>query len=275
MNKNKLSKPVLILAAGVISAVNALGGIFVITDDAAPASLGDLEVSLTRESSVATDHSTAISTCYGLEFAYGAAETLELTFAFDFGHDRLGHGYARKTGSTYAHDFNFTGISLGLKNMILDPEKEENPFGLSLVGGFGWAWAGTDQKSARDITFELGLIFQKNFFDGDLVLAFTPGVAFTSVKGNPVSGSTDSTFDSTEYALAAGVSYALCDGLRAGFEGVYSIVYDANGFAEDRFYAGPNVCYEAEKWWITATVAPRLFTSADEVLVAAQFGYVF
>lgn len=275
MNKNKLSKLGLILAAGAIPAVNAFGGIFVITDDAAPAGLGDLEVTLNWETSIATNHGTAVSTAPALEFAYGATETLEIAASLDFGHDYVSGRYARKLGESRVNDFNFTGVSVGLKNMILDPEGENAPFGLSLVGGFSWAFADASQNSARDITFELGLIFQKNFLNDDLVLAFTPTVAFTSVKGDPASGSTDSTFDSTEYSLAGGASYALCDGFRVGVEGVYTLAYDGNGFVEDQFYAGPNVCYEADSWWLTLTVAPRLFTSADDVIVAGQFGYVF
>lgn len=275
MQKNKLSKLGAVLAAGLVPAVNAFGGIFVITDDAGPAGLGDLEVTLNWESSVATNHGTAVSTAPALEFAYGATETLEIAASLDFGHEYMSGRYARKAGESRLNDFNFTGISVGMKNMILDPESEGAPFGLSLVGGFSWAFADASQNSARDITFELGLIFQKNFLNDDLVLAFTPTVAFTSVKGDPASGSTDSTFDSTEYSLAAGASYALGGGLRVGAEGVYTLAYDANGFVEDQFYAGPNVCYEAEKWWLTVTVAPRLFTSADDVIVAGQFGYIF
>lgn len=275
MNKIKLSKLGAVLAAGAIPAVNAFAGIFVITDDAAPAGLGDLEVTLNWESSVATDHGTAVSTAPALEFAYGATETLEIAASLDFGHEYMNTRYARKIAEARTHDFNFTGISVGMKNMILDPENQDHPFGLSLVGGFSWAFAGADQSSARDITFELGLIFQKNFLNDDLVLAFTPGVAFTSVKGDPATGSTDSTFDSTEYSLAAGASYNVGGGFRLGVEGVYSFLYDANGFVEDQFYAGPNCCYEAENWWLTVTVAPRLFTSADDVIFAGQFGYIF
>lgn len=272
---NKLLKSGTLLATTLLTATNALAGIFVITDDAAPASKGDLELSLNWESAIATNHSTAVGSASALELAYGAAENLELTFAFDFGHAYIGHGYAHKTGEKYGNDFNFTGISIGLKNQILDAEDANNPFGLSFVGGFSWAWASPNQDSARDITFELGLIFQKNFLDGDWVFAFTPSVAFTSLKGDSLSGSTDSAFDSTEYSLAAGTSYALGDGFRVGIESVYSIVYNADGFDEDQFYAGPNICYEADNWWITAAVAPRLFTSADEVLFIAQLGYVF
>lgn len=263
----------LISAAVFGTAVNALAGVFVITDDACPAAKGELEAHLNWESSVATDHGTAIATAPSLEFAYGATDSLEIGFSFDFGHDYVSHRYARKIGESRVNDFNFTGISLGLKNQILDPEKAENPFGLAFVGGFSWAFAGTDQSSARDITFELGLNFQKNLLDGDLILAFTPGVAFTSVKGDD--GNTDSTFDSTEYSLAAGASYQIVEGWRVGVEGVYSIAYDSDGFDDAQFYAGPNICYEADSWWFTATVAPRLFTSADEVIVAAQIGYVF
>ena len=275
MNKSKLSKLGAVLAAGAIPAVNALAGVFVITDDACPVARGDLEFHVNWESVVATNHARAISTAPGLEFAYGAAETLEIGISLDFGHDHISGDYARRTGEKRTSDFNFTGISLGLKNQILDPEDANNPFGLAFVGGFAWGWADASQNSARDVTFELGLNFQKNLLDGDLILAFTPGVAFTSVKGDPAEGSTDSTFDSTEYSLAAGASYHIGGGFRLGIEGVYALSYDANGFVEDQFYAGPNFCYEAEKWWIAVTVAPRLFTSADDMTVAAQFGYAF
>lgn len=275
MQNLKLSKPGSILAAVIIPAVNVFGGVFVITDDACPAAKGDLEASLNWESAIATNHGTAVASVPALEFVYGATETLEIGASLDFGHNHLGHGYARKTGDRHTSDFNFTGISVGLKNQILDPENANNPFGLAFVGGFSWCWADVCQNSARDITFEIGLNFQKNLLDGGLILAFTPSVAFTSVKGDPAEGSTDSTFDSTEYSLASGASYALGDEFRIGVEGVYTLVYASDGFDNDQFYAGPNVCYETEEWWITATLAPRLFTSADDVLFVAQFGYIF
>lgn len=276
MKISKLSKPALVSAAALSAAANTLAGVFVITDDACPASKGDLEAHLNWESTIATDHGKAVSSAPSLELAYGATETLEIAFSLDFGHDYVGRGRARKLDESHVNDLNFTGISVGLKNQILDPENAENPFGLAFVGGFSWAWAATNQDSARDLTFELGLNFQKNLLDGDLILAFTPGVALTSVKGDKAeTGSSDSTFDSTEYTLAAGASYQLAEGWRVGLEGVWSIAYDADGYADDQFYAGPNVCYEADSWWFTACVAPRLFSTADEVIVSAQIGYVF
>ncbi len=266
----------LVSAAVLSAAVNALAGVFVLTDDACPAAKGDLEAHLNWGNSIATDHGTAVETTPSLELAYGATETLEIGFSLDFTHDYVSGHYSRKTGVKRANDFNLTGLSLALKNQILDPENAENPFGLAFVGGFSWAWAGANQDSARDITFELGLNFQKNLLDGDLILAFTPGVAFSSVKGDKAeTGSTDSAFDSTEYSLAAGASYRVAGGLRLGVEAAWSIMYEADGYAENQFYAGPNVCYEAENWWITACVAPRLFTTADEVIVGAQLGMVF
>lgn len=275
MNTNRLSKLSVALAAGAIPAVNALAGVFVITDDACPVAKGDLEFHIHSESSVATNHGSSIASATSLEFACGVAETLEVDVLLDFGYDYMSGRYARKTGESRLNDFNCTGISVGFKNQILDPENAENPFGLALVGGFAWGWADASRNSARDVTFELGLNFQKNLLDGDLMLAFTPGVAFTSVKGNPEEGGTDSTFDSTEYSLAAGASYHVGGGFRLGVEGVYVLAYDADGFVEDQFYAGPNFCYEAENWWVTVAVAPRLFTSADDMTVAAQFGYAF
>lgn len=276
MKISKLSKPALVSAAALSAAVNALAGVFVLTDDACPAAKGDLEAHLNWESAIATDHKAAIETSPSLELAYGATETLEIGVSLDFTHEYVSGRYARKIGEKRTNDVNLTGLSLGLKNQILDPENAENPFGLAFVGGFSWAWAGASQDSARDITFELGLNFQKNLLDGDLILAFTPGVAFTSIKGDKEeTGSSDSTFDSTEYSLAAGASYQIVDGFRLGVEAAWSIVYEADGYAENQFYAGPNVCYEAENWWITACVAPRLFTTADDMIVAAQFGMVF
>ncbi|MCR5183812.1 MAG: hypothetical protein K6B46_03830 [Opitutales bacterium] len=276
MSKNQLSKLGFILAAGAFSAVNAAAGVFVITDDACPAAKGDLEAHLNWEAAIATNHGKAVEYAPAIEFAYGATDTLEIGASLDFGGVYNSGHFARVTDGERINRFNFTGISLGLKNQILDPEAENSPFGLAFVGGFSWAFADAAQNSARDITFELGLNFQKNLLDGDLILAFTPAVAFTSVKGDKAAtGSSDTTFDSTEYSLAGGVSYSVGAGCRLGVEAVYTIAYNSEGFDTDQFYAGPNFCYEADAWWLTLTVAPRLFTSADDVIVAGQFGYVF
>lgn len=267
--KNTL-KLISLLAASAIPAINLLGGVFVITDDACPVAKGDSEFHLNWESSIATNHGRSICSSPGIEFAYGATETLEVGITLDFGHDYVNNKYARKTGTSSLKHFNYTGISLGLKNQILSPETEENPFGLALVGGFSWGWADSAQHGTCDIAFEFGLNFQKNFYDGDLVFAFTPGVAFTSTEDDD-----GSTFNTTDYTLAAGTSYRVYGGFRIGAECIYVLAYNEDGFDQDQFYAGPNCCYETEKWWITVAVAPRLFTTADDLTVAAQFGYVF
>lgn len=286
--KNTLTKLGLILAAGSIPAINALAGVFVITDDACPAADGDLEAHLNWESGIRTNHSRAIDSGIGLEFAYGATETLEIGASLDFGYNYASHHYARKVpnpdgSSPHADDFNFTGISLGLKNQILDPEKEENPFGLAFVGGFGWEFAGADQTAARTIGFELGLNFQKNLMDGDLILAFTPGVSFTTgylyhdSKEN--SGDAGTYEDSIEYGLAGGASFQVAEGVRLGVEGTLNVSY-SDKWDDTAFYIGPNFCYEAESWWITATLAPRVFSTDPDnrdhdITFAAQFGYAF
>lgn len=283
--KNTLTKLGLILAAGSIPAINALAGVFVITDDACPAADGDLEAHLNWESGIRTNHSRAIDSGIGLEFAYGATETLEIGASLDFGYNYASHHYARKLADSSAHadDFNFTGISLGLKNQILDPEKEENPFGLAFVGGFSWAFAGTDQAAARDIGFELGLNFQKNLMDGDLILAFTPGVSFTTAyryhNSDEDSSDAGTYEDSIEYGLAGGASFQVAEGLRLGVEGTLNVSY-SDKWDDTAFYIGPNFCYEAESWWITATLAPRVFSTDPEnrdhdITFAAQFGYAF
>jgi len=288
MNKNTFTKLGLILAAGAIPAVNALAGVFVITDDACPAAEGDLEAHLNWETTARTNHSRSFENGIGLEFAYGATETLEVGASLDFGYNYASHHFSRKTAgdnSEHADDFNFTGISLGLKNQILDPENAEKPFGLAFVGGFSWSFAGADSSAAREIGFELGLNFQKNLLDGDLILAFTPGVAFTTSytyrdeDGNLVSEENRGYEDSIEYSLGFGASYQVAEGLRFGAEGSLNISYSDN-FDDTAFYFGPNFCYEAESWWITATLAPRLFSTDPDnrdhdIQFCAQLGFAF
>jgi len=281
MNKNTFTKLSLILAAGAIPAVNALAGVFVITDDACPAAEGDLEAHLNWETTARTNHSRSFENGIGLEFAYGATETLEVAASLDFGYNYVSHHFSRKTDSAHADDFNFTGISLGLKNQILDPENAEKPFGLAFVGGFGWEFAGADSSAARNISFELGLNFQKNLLDGDLILAFTPGVAFTTSYTYHTASPEEARCyeDSIEYALGFGASYQVAEGLRFGAEGSLNISYSDN-FDDTAFYFGPNFCYEAESWWITATLAPRLFSTDPDnrdhdIQFCAQLGFAF
>ena len=63
-----------------------------------------------------------------------------------------------------------------------------------------------------------------------------------------------------------------------GAEAEWSASY-SDGYDDDAFYAGPNICYEAESWWATLCVAPRLFSRDPElghdVRVVVQLGYVF
>ncbi len=283
MNKTTLSKLSLVLAAGAIPAVNALAGVFVITDDACPAAHGELEAHLNWEADIMTNHARSVSNAIGLEFAYGATETLEVAASLDFGYDNVSHHYSRHTGEPRSDYFNLTGFSLGLKNQILDPEAEGTAFGLAFVGGFSYAWAGTDSSAARTVGFDLGLNFQKNLLDGDLILAFTPGVSFET----DYDYENEEYGDAITYSFAFGASCQVVDGLRLGVEGVYEISYSSN-FDDDAFYFGPNICYEAESWWVTACLAPRWFSTVSEeddngdvdflghdILLSVQFGYVF
>lgn len=277
MNTNKLAKLGAVLAAGAIPAINALAGVFVITDDAQPAAKGDLEAHLNWESSIATDHNRFVDTGIGLELAYGATETLEVAASLDFGWTYSSHDYGKKVeDAKHQDDFNFTGISLGLKEQILDPESAEDPFGLCMVGGFSWAWAGTDASAARDIGFDLGLNFQKNLLDGDLILAFTPGVSF----GTSYIYDEERYSDFIVYSIGFGFSYQVVEGLRLGAEASYEITYEEGDdgsidYSDNEFYAGPNLCYEGESWWITICIAPRLFTTDHSVLAVAQLGWAF
>lgn len=279
---NTFTKLGLILAAGAIPAVNALAGVFVITDDAQPAAKGDLEAHLNWESDFRTNHSLSAENGVGLEFAYGATDTLEVAASLDFGYDYVSHHYSRATAgdnSENTDDFNCTGISLGLKNQILDPEKAENPFGLAFVGGFGWTFAGTDKSAAREISFDLGLNFQKNLLDGDLILAFTPGVSFTTVYNYTKTEEGSDYDDEIGYSLAFGASYQIAEGFRLGFEGTLDVTY-TDKWDDTAFYIGPNIYFEAGDWWLAATLAPRVFSVDPEngdhdILFNAQLGYAF
>ncbi len=255
-----------LLTAALLPAVSAFGGVFVLTDDACPTAKGDTEIHLEYDGSWTTHYGKTLASDIGVEVAYGLTESLEVDFSLDFGWDY---------NSNHASHVNFNGLSLGFKNQVLDPESNDAPFGVALVGGFSWAWANTDHSAARDFAFELGVNFQKNLMDGDLILAFTPNVQF----GTAYDYEWDGYDDSIVYELAGGASYAIGGGFRIGVEAVYDFVY-TDRYDDNAFYLGPNVCFETDSWWVTACVAPRWFsrdsdTNDHDLNIRIEIGCTF
>ncbi len=248
--------------AALLPAISVFGGQFVITDDACPAGEGELEVHIEYEGSLTTRYGKNLDNGLAIEAAYGVVDSLELAVAVEGGWNY---------NSRAADHGNLTGVSFGAKYQILDPEEEDAVLGLALVAAIGYSWSTYDKTSASDLAVEIGVNFQKNIGE-DLVLALTPSVCFGWEKED------ENHANAYSYGFGAGASYSLAEGLYVGFELGYEVEMYGGSLFEGALYAGPNVCFETEVWWVTACVAPRIFSKEEgehDVLIRVELGFAF
>ncbi len=269
MFNTKLSKLGFILAAGALPAVNAAAGIFVFADDACPADMGSIETHLLMDNAIQMDRRSSISSDFGLEFAYGAAENLELDFSFDFGKHYQSHHYGERQ-----NHFNFTGVSLAAKYQLLSPETE--PVGVAIVAGTSYAWAHADHSFAREFAGTLGVNFEMDLLGGDLILVASPGFEIVRAAEN----SEENDFTEETYSLAFGASYAVFEGLRLGAECFYDYTTRSRDHQDDAFYIGPSAAIEGEDWLFAVAMGVRAFSTEEEtgthdIRLAGQLEYVF
>lgn len=250
----KLSERGLFLAAGIgFSAVNCSAGVFMFADDACPVDAGGAEIHVSYEAANPADHGTLFDSGAGVEFAFGVVENLELDFSFDFSHCYESHHYA----GTHKNRANFTGVSLGMKRLLLDPEKDFA--GLAFVSSLSFAWAEADCSAAKSGEVSVGLNFEKHFLDDRLICVLSPAAAFSRERDyeNSEWG------NSQVYSLAAGTSFALVDGFRLGLEGVWEYEADSRRYLSNAFYAGPSAAFEAENFLFALGLGVRTFSVSE------------
>ncbi|MES1240821.1 MAG: DUF6662 family protein [Acidobacteriota bacterium] len=165
-----------------------------------------------------------------------------------------------------------SGLELGGKLNLLRPAADN--FGLSLRFALDYSWldhhSGEDKDTA---SFEMDLIGQKYFLDGQLVWVGNLGLESTYADRAPIDDLPEG-FDwptdpemELEIKTGTGLSYRFVPNWYAGAEAIYETEFETE-VGQERWsvFAGPSLHYGSAKWWATLTYFPQI-TGGGEVFI--------
>jgi hypothetical protein len=157
-----------------------------------------------------------------------------------------------------------SGVEASFKYMFLSPAKDD--FGLAGYLSLGYDWL--DKHSGQDkdkYSFELELLAQKYFMEGQLVWAGNVGTGAVYAKRDPLSASrlaslpadydwpTDAEME-IELKAGTGLSYRFAPNWFVGAETLYETEFETEvGQERWSWFAGPSLHYGGKDWWATVT----------------------
>ena len=157
-----------------------------------------------------------------------------------------------------------SGIELGAKYNILRPAADD--IGLSLKFELDHSWVDRHSGEDKDTTsFEVDLLAQKYFLDGELIWVGNLGIEATYADRKSINNLPDGfewpTDPEMELELKAGsgLSYRFAPKWFAGIEALYETEFETEvGQERWSLFAGPSLHYGSAKWWATLTYLPQL-----------------
>jgi len=165
-----------------------------------------------------------------------------------------------------------SGVELGGKLNLLRPAADN--LGLSLRFALDYSWldhhSGEDKNTA---SFEIDLIGQKYFLDGQLVWVGNLGLESTYADRKPIDDLPEG-FDwptdpemELEIKTGTGLSYRFVPNWYAGAEAIYETEFETE-VGQERWsvFAGPSLHYGSARWWATLTYFPQI-TGGGEVYI--------
>jgi hypothetical protein len=162
------------------------------------------------------------------------------------------------------HGFGFQGVQASLKYNFLSPYSD--PIGLAVYvePGYSHVFKISGERQ-NELSVELKLLLQKNFFDDQLVtvLNISPELEYRKFRG--ASGEWES-----ELALevTGGAVYRIAPKWYVGLEARYHSEYPDWPTTTNRehwaTFLGPVVHYGAERWWFTLTALPQVYGSPQD-----------
>lgn len=152
----------------------------------------------------------------------------------------------------HAGGWDYSGFEASMKYNFLSAAKDD--FGLSQY--LSYTHLNKDPHSGQDKqvdSFEIKLLAQKYFLDGQLIWLGNLGLEATRAQRKAVETSAEWSLDpEMEIALLAstGLSYRFMDNWFAGAELVYEQENETEvGLERFSYFAGPTIHYGAQRWW--------------------------
>lgn len=157
-----------------------------------------------------------------------------------------------------------SGVEASIKYNFLSPAKDD--FGLATYFSTSYSWldphSGQDKKK---LTFELELLLQKYFMDGELIWVGNVGMESTMAQRGAIAdlpaGVEWSTAPEMEIGFKAGtgISYRVAPNWFAGIEAVYDTEFESEvGQERKSFQAGPTLHYGSRDWWLSVSYLPQI-----------------
>lgn len=149
------------------------------------------------------------------------------------------------------------GLEVAVKYNFLSPFSDWMGFSTRLGLDFGWRDPHSGQNKEIK-SFEFLLLFQKDFFDDQLILVTNIGLESTYAVRSPIPG-LDAAIEwntnpemEIEPKIGFGANYRFAPNWFAGVEGIYEAEYETEvGRERWSFFAGPNLHYAGKFWWTT------------------------
>jgi len=240
---------------------------YVYTTDTTPADKWEFEQWITDREGQAGGRFHHVH--FNSEVEYGVTDRFQISAYGNFMYDNdSGNSVRGRTEGIeipFDHDpntpytaFRFDGVSFEFLYRFLSPYTDPLGFALYFEPEF----------SPRDGGFEFRSIFQKNFFDDQLVLALNTWIEFENEDGSNLVGPDDPPADgspskATMLEEDLGASYRVTSNWFAGLEFRNHNEYRDWGIKHSdqdhtAFFLGPNIHYAAQKWFFTLSALRQI-----------------
>ena len=157
-----------------------------------------------------------------------------------------------------------SGVEASIKYNFLSPAKDD--FGLSTYFSTSYSWldphSGQDKKK---LTFELEMLMQKYFMDGEVIWVANAGMDSTMAQRAAIADLPADVEWSTApemeigFKAGTGLSYRFAPKWFIGGEVVYETEFETEVGQERRsVQAGPTLHYASKEWWLSVSYLPQI-----------------
>lgn len=163
-----------------------------------------------------------------------------------------------------------SGLEASLKYNFLSPAKDD--FGLATYFSTSYSWLDPHSgQNKKKLTFELELLLQKYFMDGELIWVGNVGMESTMAQRGEIADLPPTVEWSTApemeigYRAGTGLSYRVAPNWFAGGEVIYETEFETVvGQERKSVQAGPTIHYGSKDWWVTLSYLPQIMGGGEK-----------
>jgi opacity protein-like surface antigen len=157
-----------------------------------------------------------------------------------------------------------SGVEASIKYNFLSPAKDD--FGLASYFATSYSWLDPHSgQNKKKLTFELEMLMQKYFIDGEVIWVGNVGMESTMAQRGEIADLPADFEWSTKpemeigFKAGTGLSYRFASNWFAGAEVVYETEFETDVGQERRsVQAGPTLHYGSKDWWLSVSYLPQI-----------------